>query len=352
MTHKASRWVVFMKFFFSSKLWLSAVLLFLLALDAAAQQQHQNLRFTKDDKFKIVQFTDIHFQNESIKSEKSLQMMAHILDLEKPDLVVLTGDIITSRPAEKGWNAVVQPMIEREIPWAVTLGNHDDEQDLSRQEIIAVLKDLPYSLVQAGPEDIGGGGNYVLEIKNSEETTAALIYCQDSNAYTTIEGVGSYGWFTFEQIAWYRDKSKKFTKANNGQPQPSLAFFHIPVPEYKEIWDSPQIICIGQLEEEVCSPVINTGMFAAILECGDVMGVFVGHDHVNDYAGVLHGICLAYGRASGYDSYGDLEKGGRVIELLQGERKFDSWIRTGQGEIVNEIQYPASFESDKIPEDN
>ena len=40
-------------------------------------------------------------------------------------------------------------------------------------------------------------------------------------------------------------------------------------------------------------------MFANMLECGDVMGVFAGHDHVNDYIATLYNIALGYGRASG-----------------------------------------------------
>ncbi len=55
----------------------------------------------------------------------------------------------------------------------------------------------------------------------------------------------------------------------------------------------------GTRMEEACSPRINTGMFAAMKEAGDVMGVFVGHDHDNDYAVMWKNILLAYGRYTG-----------------------------------------------------
>ena len=48
-------------------------------------------------------------------------------------------------------------------------------------------------------------------------------------------------------------------------------------------------------------------------ECGDVMGIFAGHDHDNNYIGCMHGICLAYGYKSGRQSYGKIGRGVRVI---------------------------------------
>ena len=43
--------------------------------------------------------------------------------------------------------------------------------------------------------------------------------------------------------------------------------------------------------------------------------VFSGHDHENDYAGVWQGIELVYGRVGGWSAYGELTRGGRLIEL-------------------------------------
>lgn len=43
--------------------------------------------------------------------------------------------------------------------------------------------------------------------------------------------------------------------------------------------------CYGSKFERVCCPEVNTGLFAAMLERGDVMGTFAGHDHINDYWG-------------------------------------------------------------------
>ncbi|MER3474625.1 MAG: metallophosphoesterase, partial [Armatimonadota bacterium] len=73
-----------------------------------------------------------------------------------------------------------------------------------------------------------------------------------------------------------------------------LAFFHIPLPEYDEVWRTQ--VCYGQKHEEVCAPKINTGFFAALHKVGEVIGTFVGHEHSNDFWGNLYGIRLCYGR--------------------------------------------------------
>ncbi|MNW61811.1 hypothetical protein D3C74_398990 [compost metagenome] len=64
------------------------------------------------------------------------------------------------------------------------------------------------------------------------------------------------------------------------------------------------------------------------------MAAFAGHDHDNDYIGVLHGITLAYGRVTGHNTYGALQRGARVIQLTEGERRFETWIRQEDGSVV------------------
>ena len=89
--------------------------------------------------------------------------------------------------------------------------------------------------------------------------------------------------------------------------------------------------------ERVCCPEVNTGLFAAMLERGDVMGTFAGHDHINDYWGA-HGIRLCYGRATGYGTYGreGMLRGARVIRLHEGQRQFDTWITLSDGSQIRE----------------
>jgi hypothetical protein len=81
-----------------------------------------------------------------------------------------------------------------------------------------------------------------------------------------------------------------------------------------------------------------------MVEHGDVMGTFTGHDHNNDYIGCLNGICLAYGRFSGSKTtYTDIGYGARVIELTQSVRTFDTWIHASDGSILYRVKYPDGF---------
>ena len=320
-----------------SKYLLAALII--LASQTFGSTQNPSLKFNENGKFKIAQFTDTHFNFGSEKSQVVLEMINEVLDAEKPDLVILTGDIVTKEPVEKGWRTIVEPMVSRGIPWAVTLGNHDDEQDLNREQLISLFQQIEMNCTVSGDKDVYGYGNYVLPIYNQNaEEVSALIFGMDSNAYPTIEGVGDYGWFHSSQIEWYQKTSIIWTKENSGQPLPALAFFHIPLPEYHEAWKKGDMKSIGRKGEKVCSPVINTGMFAAMLKQGDIMGIFVGHDHVNDYISTMHGIALAYGRFSGgRDTYGKLKNGSRIIELTQNKRGFQTWIRLRGGKMINKV---------------
>lgn len=305
----------------------------------------QTLKFSPRGEFKIVQFTDTHFRFGSVRSDSVITTIETVINAEKPDLVVFTGDVVTWNNTRKGWLKLMQPVIDAHIPWAVTLGNHDQEFDLTREQVLEILETLPYSLSKRGPKNVSGSGNYVLHIKASaSDKTTALLYCFDSHAYPT-QDIGKYDWIKFSQVQWYRTESEAYTKSNNNHPIPALAFFHIPFPEYKEIADDPKTI--GFYGEEVCCPEINTGLFAAMYESKDVMGVFVGHDHSNNYAGCLHDICLIYGSVTGRECHTKTNRGYRIIKLYEEKRRFDTWVVTDDGQKKYFVTYPDSFQERK-----
>ena len=322
------------------------IIFFFGSIQLGQAQKPHILRFNSEGKFKIVQFTDVHMKEyHEGKRDSVIEIMTMILHTEKPDLIVLTGDIATSENVKKAWLTVVQPMINAKIPWAAVFGNHDWEHGYSNKQMMEYLVTLPFNYSQFGSKKISGIGNYVLKIEASKEKkTEALIYCFDSNAYTEDREnpeLGEYDWIKFNQIVWYRETSAKYTKKNEGKPLPALAFFHIPLPEYKIV--QQKSTTIGDKGENIASPAINSGMFAAMLEMKDVMGTFVGHDHNNNFIGSLNNICLAYGCKTGLDSYGHLEKGARVIEIYEGERRFDSWIHTLKNNKQYFVNYPETF---------
>ncbi len=316
--------------------WVS---LFLSACNAPEQKQEEvqdaelTLKFNKDKKFKIAQFTDIHWRNEEVeKCEKTAEVIRHVLETEKPDLAVLSGDVV-NHPAIEGWKSVMSIFADYDVKFAVTMGNHDHESEWTHNQIYEYLATFPAFVGEIGPEDISGEGNYIISLQSSDsDQRKALLYFIDSNAYAPDKTVSDYDWIKFDQINWYREQSRRYTALNGGKPYPALAFFHIPLPEYAEVIGKPTTI--GDSDERICSPEINTGMFTAFWEMKDVMGTFVGHDHNNNYIGIYNGIALAYGQSSGYGGYGDI-KGSRIIELQEGKYGFNTWIRTIDGTMLH-----------------
>ena len=327
------------------KLFCAVVATIICAMPAVAQQTE--LKFNSNKKFKIVQFTDIHWKYGNPASDEAGQRMAEVLDAEKPDFVMFTGDLIFAKPAREGLDKALEAATSRGIPFAVTWGNHDDEQDLKREELSAYVATKPGNLTST-VEGISGVTNYALTIKSANgKGDAAIIYVFDSNSYSPIKEVKGYDWIKHDQVEWYIRTSKQYTAANNGKPMPALAFFHIPLPEYHEAVQNEGSYFVGTRKEKACAPALNSGLATAMLEAGDVMGVFVGHDHVNDYVVDWRGILLGYGRFTGGATvYHDIPQGNgaRVIEITEGERTIKTWIRIKGGKVINEVNYPADAE--------
>ncbi|OPA75194.1 metallophosphoesterase [Paenibacillus selenitireducens] len=299
-----------------------------------------NLQFRDDGTFKIVQFTDMHLgdgkEDERGLDDKTLALVKRIVEWEQPDLLVLTGDMIWSHGVPEplvSFRRAISTVVESGVPWAAVFGNHDAEEGVTKEELLHIQQEHSSCLTQAGPTDITGVGNYLLTIQGSNEGSdkeAAILYFLDSGLMAPDE-VGGYDWIRTDQVQWYVNQSREMEERNVGK-LPSLAFFHIPVPEYDQLWKTGYVS--GTKGERVECAKINSGLFTAMVERGDVLGTFVGHDHDNDYAGELHGIRLCYGRVSGYNCYGKLQRGARVIRMQEGEREFETWIRLDDGGIV------------------
>ena len=142
------------------------------------------LHFSRDGRFRILQVADLHFSvsegtcRDTILSpcegsdNLTSTLLAKVLDAEKPDLVVFTGDQLNGQGT--AWDAksilakFAKVVTQRKIPWAAVFGNHDDEDGDLRKDQVRYMQALPYSLVQAGPSDIDGEGNYVLKVKSAD----------------------------------------------------------------------------------------------------------------------------------------------------------------------------------------
>lgn len=320
--------------------------LLLTAISSILFAQNVELKFNGDRKFKIVQLTDLHIRWEDPRSAVAFECISSVVTTEKPDFIMLTGDIIYSAPAAENFRKVMQFVANFNIPFGVAFGNHDREQGIPNSELLKIAQSFP-NCVTTSAKGITGDGNCVLTVKSSDKgRPAAALYCFDSHQSSQLkaQGVNGYDHIRLDQVMWYVDASKELTKKNNGKPLPALAFFHIPTPEFLQAAIDQNAALYGIRKEKVCSPELNSGLFTAFKEQGDVMGAFVGHDHDNDYAVSWFNVLLAYGRFSGGPTeYTHIPNGARVIELTEGERTIHTWIRQRDGKVEQETFFPMDY---------
>lgn len=280
----------------------------------------------KNDSFKIVQFTDTHFGNLPHHRDdiRTFDLINQILRLEKPDLIVHTGDIMWSegvKDSSKVFQIVMEHFDKYDIPLAITFGNHDSEEGITRKELREIYdKHVKNKVEKEDVFIIDDKESYVIRLRDNNEDIA-ILYIIDSGDFDKY-GYGIYDWNSPEQVEWFRKTSQKYKK-NDGVKR-GIVFQHIPLPEY---WQSKNNIIYGLQEETnepISAPKINTGLFANMLLNGETWGMIVGHDHENNFDSSLYGIHLAYANSSGYQAYGDLPKGATVIEISKDPFKIET----------------------------
>lgn len=143
-----------------------------LVLSVTSANNTQQLKFRPDGTFKFVQFTDIHFAEGFDTDSSNIACMKTVLDHEKPDMVVVTGDVISGYAwdgKEEGWYAkhyqnFTKVMYEYNMPWALTAGNHDTQGDLTREQVSELDRTYNLSMTQPNGGDISHAFNYWLPI--------------------------------------------------------------------------------------------------------------------------------------------------------------------------------------------
>jgi hypothetical protein len=128
--------------------------------------------------------------------------MNTVLDSESPQLVVLNGDLITGEntylPNSSHYvDEIVQPLVQRNLAWASTYGNHDSNYNLSRQGIFEREHRYPNSLTgNMVPGDSAGVSNYFLEIFASDirkVTPEVILWFFDSRGGNEFQKLDKEG---------------------------------------------------------------------------------------------------------------------------------------------------------------
>ena len=333
-----------------------------LSFAESAQSESQiKLKFNRDKTFKIVQFTDT--QDDQYIDPRTVALINAVLEDQKPDLVIFTGDVIKSGPKTRqdvitAINNIVSPVDKREIPWFITYGNHDEEHasitGVDEKGMLDIYMSYPYNINMPSPKRVNGTGNmHVLIFSSKGHEPVFNIWGLDSGRYAPEKiadqiiaddfllgwtWMPDWDWIRPSQVSWYYNTSEKLEKAYE-KKIPSFMFFHIALQEFRTMYENGERHgVVGERNEDECPGPFNSGLYAALLERGDVKGVFVGHDHINDYIGNYFGIVLGYAASAGFGTYGLCSPGPECTEAQRNR------VRGARVFILNEDN-PGDFET-------
>lgn len=292
-----------------------------------AKDYYLALPWREDQHFNILQLSDLHISNESDR-EKHLNFVRQTVELAKAkkdaigeqiDLIVITGDIFTFADKQTVYDTF-SFFDSLQIPWAPTWGNHDEQCYFSVDWLTGYLNDLntlrlaeqstrsSYCVFQdLQDDDVFGNANYVINLYHQEDydkrdwsSPMEEIFIFDSNRYNYGEYFG-YDYIHSDQVDWYERMvhNTEYVLGNQIFYVPSLAFFHIPFPEFEEAY---QKIQTGQPDgckwsEDLSGitrnrhdsptstgdPKKNTHLFDKMRHF-NTQGVFVGHNHASNYS--------------------------------------------------------------------
>lgn len=344
------------------------------------------------DDFKVLQLTDVHIGGGSFSQKKdtwAMNAVATMIRQEQPDLVVITGDIAYPVPFQAGTfnnlNAtkIFANMMESlGVYWTFAFGNHDTEaySMYSREDICKYYEgqNFEYCLFERGFSDqhdkFGkidrGFGNHIINVKNEQGVIIKSLVMIDSHSYTDGDYFGvawKYDNIHQSQVDWYKSEMDKLRAANvaaGGEDKAvdNLAFFHIPLMEYREAWraiketygkkpedgsvavakadyteskqDGEVVYMYGNMgeSEKERHGIPSYGVFCGygtdtLFEEGlnySMQGIFCGHDHYNNFSVEYKGIRLTYGMSVDYLAYPGIykehaQRGCTVISVKDGE---------------------------------
>ena len=329
---------------------------FFAACLAARESERPPLVFSEDGKFTVLHLTDFH-EWLGVEGEGLLNVarcdglkplledfIVSSLDSVDPDLVVLGGDNVfplsfwydigENSISLATYRAIAEVFEARSQYWTLTFGNHDSESFMNKTDFLDALEE--YSFFIGGTESdkwydakifpaaesdaIPGAddyaGNFSIPIYDNSGTQILYnVFILDTGSYV-LSASAPYLSITEEQTEWYLERSLSL-EADSGSVVPAVMFTHIPFIEMREAYEeygaADGSIVSGFSLSDTRSPI-----FEALLERGDVRGIFFGHEHVED-ATVIYSrgdlmVIMGLTKMAQAASYSDLSSvmGGRV----------------------------------------
>lgn len=265
----------------------------------------ENLILSQENKIEILQLTDFHI-NDVIDKHTTYSIIKRVIYSSDPDIIVITGDIFSSGATEDDLDTFITFIEKFKIPWAVALGNHDDEISVPFDVVSDRLENAKYSLYKKGPLD-DFYGNYYYNIKFKDNSLFQLIFLDSRR-----QG------FTTDTINYYESVVVNTAKENNNTPINNFVFAHIPIIEFQYAAEQAQkgnTTSTGTIEETPSTQINNVPFFSKMKELNTTQAYICGHDHLNTLRAVYEGINLNYGIKTGISASNNLTIGGVMYNL-------------------------------------
>ncbi len=331
---------------------LALMLAFGVCAISASADDAATLKFDANGEFKIMHLTDC--QDDYPNDETMLKFIDATLKKYQPDIVVLGGDNsvgpdnMKREDKENAIKELCSVFVANETYFTLVFGNHDREQGYENDELLPMYQEFggKYCLAYDAVPALHGTGTHNLPVMSSDGTKVKFnLWMFDSGSkYIDENGnnLGIYDCVREDQIKWYQEESKALETAAGGKV-PSLAFQHIVVGEVFEALFHESAVDLGALTPKAngkiysffpktenildgfifefpCPSEKNHGQFDALVERGDVLAIFSGHDHINTYTTELDGVKIINTPGATYHSYGnEITRGMRMITVKESD---------------------------------
>lgn len=354
--------------------------------------EYGNYYFTTDGDFKVLHLTDVHLCGGFLYSgndKKALNAVAAMVSAERPDLVVISGDISFAVPWTGTLNneyahSFAKRLMERlGVYWTVTFGNHDSEgYNFHNRAAVAEMysdESMRYCLFSSDDGGAFGECNHVINVRNGDGIITQSLIMMDTNAYKEDDPLGiswNYDRIHDDQIEWYRGTVEKYSAYNESHyaslaedkkvenaeclELKSLLFIHIPLMEVRDAYEeyvnnnrqnTANVTYLGGHDGESGKMVYcsedEEEMFETILQLGSTKGLFYGHDHLNNFVLEYKGVTLSYGYSIDYSAYSGISKLGYQRGCAVIECKPDTSFTVTHENYYQE-KYPALYEKESV----
>ena len=316
------------------------------AIPCFASSKSTPLRFDENGEFRILHLCD--FQDDYPIEKETVTYTNYVIDKYQPHIVVLGGDncVASKETKEAAIKEICDIFVAKKTYFTLVFGNHDDEQGVDKDTLLKYYQKFggKYCLAYDDDTSLHGAAIHNLTVRASDSNEIKFnLWMFDTNTYVYDENDPSkrlgYDNVREDQIEWYKEKSAQLEK-ETGRKVNSIAFQHMVPPEvydamfptfpfdlspvtetynngkhYPVIFPNTSTFK-GHIYEPPSPGVYNHGHYSAMVERGDVLGVFVGHDHENSYETEHKGIKIINTPGITYNAYSsEFIKGGRLITV-------------------------------------